>query len=348
MKSGWQRWLAGWRGGEGVRRVGWGKVGLGVVIMGVGFWLGVSWLDPAPRWQGRDAAGYRDLLRTRREVVVEAFAAADERAVGFLADAAVVGPSSRDRVVVLANRVAGVFRAVLPRAMLMRMPLPWNSHEEIRGYALGALERLGPEAAGAVGALVVLLEGKDEFLRVKSLRVLGRMGERARVAMPVLMRLTLHPDAWTRGTALDLLGQLDPRDPGVRAVAGRCLADTNPGVRLQAAHLLWSSEGRAGRLVPTLVELMSSADGPIRLRALTLVGLFGRDAGPAVPAITNLLGHEDVQTRLAAATVLSGLGDLGRLGLPGLEVLRDDPDPRVRVRAVRSIQLLDGPARVQR
>ena len=183
----------------------------------------------------------------------------DERAVDGLL-AVVADPDNRFRRDALralghlrpwANRIVPVIEAELR-----------SSEDHMRRSAAGAAADLGPKAAGAIPALVRLVEGRDSVL-FPAVYALGRMGEHAAEAAPMLAEIAAGED-----TPKDL------RRAAVEAIArmGDAAAPWAPGIVQEwlagAEHIPFFIIERLGPLAARAMVDELEVAGPERRRTL--------------------------------------------------------------------------------
>jgi HEAT repeat protein len=156
----------------------------------------------------------------------------------------------------------------------------------VRGAAISALVRLGPDREETIAALMEALNqpsgataaGETQFTRQDAAAALAGLGPKAKPALPELTRLLGDPDDETREAA---------------------------------ATALWKI-GQDPHTIPVLVELLENArDYQACSRILKLLGEMGPAAKSAVPVIRKKI--EDPGVSFAPATV-----DLVQIALDSL------------------------------
>jgi HEAT repeat protein len=152
-----------------------------------------------------------------------------------------------------------------PRAVAKLAEMLEKGKGEAPYQAAVALGRLGPEAAGALGALVGALHHADEDVRRAAARTLGGIGPSAlpaieealaskdtrasreaaealgflgSAAIPALTAALRHADPQVRRIAARALGRLFPQAHEVRSALVEAASDPDPSVRDTAAEAL--------------------------------------------------------------------------------------------------------------
>ena len=148
--------------------------------------------------------------------------------------------------------------------------------------AAGCIQKLGPEAKGAVPGLIAILGSDNEMERYSSFNVLQRIGSAADQALPAILDHIQH----------------DPSE-SMRSFAVTTLANNSIGKQNPDA------------VVPVLIECLAPTNKAI-LRSETLRALAGLGASAklAVPAILPYLNDPDPAVRKAAAEAIRQIDPL--------------------------------------
>ncbi|MBI4954463.1 MAG: HEAT repeat domain-containing protein [Myxococcales bacterium] len=205
------------------------------------------------------------------------------------------------------------------------------------------LAALGAEAvmdAAGHKILVAALSAPDPRLVLAALDEIDSIPPAT--ARATLERLLAHQSPAVRVAALERLAVLGPAAPGpadapeqapAPTAVRRALADAVPEVRAAAAtaHAVLTGDEAIEALVPLLSDPVRS----VRAAALSGVLAHGGFEGAMVGGelLAALFRSEDRADRMDAASVLAALGRQGRRRL---EALLADPDPGVRLEAVRA------------
>ena len=218
-----------------------------------------------------------------------------------------VGPRAVARLTWLLQTRDSAFQKQL-WSLVQRLPQPVRSavlrhvkrpnSTAVRMAAARALGIIGPEARGAIPALVGALRDSEAGVRWEAAAALGRIGEDS---VPALVEA------------------LWDRDVKVRHAATYALGAVGPG---------------ASAAIPALIHRLKDSDAGVRASAAS--SLFGIGA-PALPVLMDLLSHEAGAEREAAARILldfyasQGLVGQSRLSLAG------DDAPGARALAIEKL-----------
>jgi len=156
-------------------------------------------------------------------------------------------------------------------------------------------------------------------------------------AIPLLVE-RLGDASWrVRKAAVERLGALPERASAVGPLLG-AIADGGDAGRRNAALEALVACGRLA--VPGLVDALASPDVDVRKQAVDVLGTIGDARAEA--ALERSLGDADANVRAAAADALAALG--GGVRTAALQAhAADDPEPLVRLAALRSLVRLEAP-----
>jgi HEAT repeat protein len=135
----------------------------------------------------------------------------------------------------------------------------------VRGFAAWALGNLEGAAAGAVPALVAVLNEDDTATVVAA--ALARIGPEAARAVPALVDSLKDEDAGRRWRAARTLGRIGPGAAGAVADLEAALRDPNEAVRLHAARALGRIGEAARPAAAALQRATGDPDGSVRQEA---------------------------------------------------------------------------------
>jgi hypothetical protein len=237
-----------------------------------------------------------------------------------------------------------------------------RNHVPESGDALNTLGALGPRASSAVPELAGLL-GDPRFTARVAL-ILARMGPAAAPALPHLEQALRSGPAEVRRVCGDALLAIGPAgldvlqkaaaasDPAMREAAYATLAgarradavrealgDPLPQVRA-AAVASWNARREdAAAGVTDLVRALNDPDPAVRASARQTYTRWSQHQALTPDVVMAVLAGGDVETRRQAAWWLGVRGPepLSATAASALRRALDDPDPTVRVYAIRSL-----------
>jgi HEAT repeat protein len=244
----------------------------------------------------------------------------------------------------LRNRWEGVaLKSALALEQIGREAVPsllGALRDERRGAALQVLTGMGPEAEGAVPALMELLAeepcnplvppalvsiGPPAVPALRESVLKGILGSRRELAfailatmdsrhgLPVLVEAAGDEDQWTALTALKLVAKA----PADELAAVRVLAESM--LRKYEKHHQQTLQKRSGfrdvasgafrrmgrDAVPALTVVLREGEARSRHGAASALGTIGPQAWKAMPELIEALEDEDADVRAAAATSLA-------------------------------------------
>jgi HEAT repeat protein len=234
--------------------------------------------------------------------------------------------------------------------------------------AIKELEALGEKAAEAAPALVELLRGNNEDVRLQATIALGKIGNAsaeplakalsdkdadvrfyaawglafvgppAKGTTGALVKALGDSSAQVRRKAAYALGRIDPDPEAVVAGLVGALGDADADVRQAAAEAL-PKMGKAA--VPALIKALSSDKVELRNTAIKTLGEIGSAAEPAIGELKAFLLQPDKGASDLAADALAGIG---AAAIPVLAVAADDDSEVVRPRALAALLKIGAPA----
>jgi hypothetical protein len=156
------------------------------------------------------------------------------------------------------------------------MDIATRENEEVASPAFEALAQMGPKAAGAVPALVQLLDSADNTKRVAAARVLGAIGPAAKDAAGRLGRMTDNPNSTVRRAAANSLIAIDPASPYLASAYLAAVQRRDTTLVRMLAPRVRAATGSAERILPKLTQIAASdPDSGVRevaAQALKVVG----------------------------------------------------------------------------
>jgi len=172
----------------------------------------------------------------------------------------------------------------------------------VREQATRALLKIGPPA---VPGLVALLEGsKDTQVRLAVLHAFERLGPNAKGAVPALIVVLKTGDADERGDAVEALSRIGPGARAAIPALLEALKDQDQSVRAGSAAALGDIGGAAGRVTPALMQALTDKSDSVRSAAAASLGQLGPRARPAVQALLGAVNDSSPTVRTAAAHAL--------------------------------------------
>ena len=187
-----------------------------------------------------------------------------------------------------------------------------HEKKDVKGYAIEALGKIGPEAVGAVTPLtkkfgdldpvirlkviwalsrigpaaepdlVHALENKSAVIRWYATTALGRIGGDARTSVPALIHCLHDEDHRVRQAAAREIGHFNPLENSTIKALVLAIDDPSSSVSFNAAMTL----GGSGRpAVAPLVRYIKDGSSASRNHAIRALGLIGPEAGDAVKTL---------------------------------------------------------------
>ena len=150
-----------------------------------------------------------------------------------------------------------------------------------------------------------------------------------RPILPALVTSLGDPDPDVRRDATSAIEAIGW--PAVRSL-GPALEHPDREVRLLAVELLGTRAYEVGWIPPGLISALRDDDPQVRARAASLLGEAEQAGIEAISALVEAIGDADPEVRRATVVALSGLGSPG---VAALTRAMQDPDPTIRLAALR-------------
>jgi HEAT repeat protein len=225
--------------------------------------------------------------------------------------------------------------------------------EKFAFNAIHLLEKVGPEAKPAAGALAKILSEVDSsLLHYSAATTLAKIGPGARAAVPALTAILKDRHNSEQTTAAVALFRITGKaDPGV-SVLLRTLRDSETG-QPDVIAALGEIGSKARKALPLVREMMEEKGG--KMRAVSAFGVWridrprvdcGMATDPrqkALRVLIELLTRGNSAERKEAATFLGEIGREARRAVPALITALKDKDLDVRGNAARALGQI-GPA----
>ena len=301
-----------------------------VLLVGVGLYLGISWVVQQIRWATADTgdlvARLADTDAGDRAKARERLVDTGEAAVAPLAATLDRGEATQRREAALALSEIGGDEAYAAVAAALD-----DEAEAVRASAEAGLVKAGHDA---VPALVGTLKSDDPALAASSARLLGSIGDAA-AGHPLKQALD-HRVAAVRAAAARAVGML-----GVESAASKLvvlLGDPDGRVRAGARGALVKLDDAA---VKPLLRALNSSRARVREGAVVALGRLRVKA--AAPKLARMLNDKSGPVRLAVEDALVAMGKAavaplsGKLGVAAgatkwvaadilLRIAESDPD----------------------
>ncbi|TAJ07639.1 MAG: hypothetical protein EPO61_12240 [Nitrospirae bacterium] len=206
----------------------------------------------------------------------------------------------------------------------------------VRIAASGALVMLGRAEAWA--QVREAAEAQNPEDRAAALRMLGDLEDRR--ALPLLQQALTHAQPSVRGAAATALGSL--KDPAAGPALVKALRDSIPGVRTSVAVSL--GEVAASESVAALKESLLDPNPAVRAASVSALLHLGTPFTEVVDTVMTLIRNTDPGIRASAGRALSQAHGKDRAeAVEVLQLLLEDPLPRPRIAAARSLGHLASP-----
>jgi HEAT repeat protein len=204
--------------------------------------------------------------------------------------------------------------------------------------ALEQLEALGEKAAEAVPALIELLPGKNEDVRLATAMTLGKIGK---PAVDPLVKATTDKDADVRFYAIWSLAFVGPQAKNAVPAVVKAMTDPAAHVRRKAAYALGRIGADPETTAPVLVAALGDADADVREAASSALPKMGKIA---VPPLIKAMQSDKAILRNGAIKTLGDIGAEAEPALPGLKAFLHDPKKGAGEQAADALAGIGTPA----
>jgi HEAT repeat protein len=222
----------------------------------------------------------------------------------------------------------------VPAEVVAVLRLRLGDSGQVQDYALGLLDRLGPESAAAVPGLVGLLSEKNAGLREAAGAVLARIGKPAFAGLKTALR---SPSPTTRLAAAAAIARL----PGTwddEAALLALLNDEVREVRLGAAEALRAVPRLSDAAVQALLPWLGKSESDVRRQAArTLARAPARARAGLTVTWSECLLDPDEGVRLSAVEALAWPKEVGEPPAALVTALVD-ASPLVRLKAAQTLR----------
>lgn len=234
---------------------------------------------------------------------------------------------------------AGSALAQLGKAAVPHLALALREkNPHVRQAAAFFLGRMGPEAAPAVPGLALALQDQEASVRLEVAIALSRIGRWAGAAVPALIQSLEDPDPSVRTYASISLSEIGA--PNVRALVNLInRGDTN---LQKAATIALVENYRALRLTAgTFRKLAQSEDAATRALGLETLGILRADEEATLNTLSTALKDPDPKVRLAAVKALYSISWKAQAARTGLQACLEDESPPVRAAAREALDRME-------
>ena len=204
-----------------------------------------------------------------------------------------------------------------------------DDRPEVRREVLIALAEIGPDAAPAAPAVTKLLADKDPLVHNPAAFALGRMGPAAADSVDALREKMSSDDPLLPTICAYALAKIEPNDKAAHQRATKLLLaklhDKDPRVQSAAVRGLLELDTPPEKLAPELTRCIVECEQSMVPEMLNVLAASG-EAG--IPALIAAL--ERPCARGQAAIALERLGPKAKAAVPQLIVALSDEDPEVR------------------
>ena len=180
---------------------------------------------------------------------------------------------------------------------------------------------------------VDMLSGKRWQDRRDGIKAIRRLGPEAQGAVGAVMRAASDEDAGVRGVVPQALVSMEVGGREVVATLVRLCRDEAPGVRERALEALWELKASGEDVMTCALHGTADVDVHVRRAATACLSGFARSSERAREVMMEMLGVQEALVRARACECIGGLGEAGGFALDALRVRLEDPDPHVRVAA---------------
>ncbi len=207
---------------------------------------------------------------------------------------------------------------------------------------LSAAESSPTEPQKEVPPLINKLQDSDPLVRMKAAKSLGELGATAHAALPTLLSLKKDADEDVRNIAERAARRITDQVASEVTKMIDHLNDTDPAIRAKAAKQIGQFGPAAKNALPSLRARLKDPDPQVKNEAENAIAAISRKPiTPDVQLLLNELQSPDNSTRKAAIDALASMGAIAEGALDALRQLRQDPDPAIRIAAIKAGGLIE-------
>lgn len=203
-----------------------------------------------------------------------------------------------------------------PEVISALMAATHDLDEGMRGSAIDALGQMGPNAAAALGDLIVLSHTDgDSLVRAKAQQAVEYIGHGTKDSLPGFAQGLRQGDVDIRLEILDVLAASDLSYDDALPLIILSQKDENPAVRIKGLVAASKLQKQSSAALQILAVAMTDQQPEVRSAAIHELGLMKQDAAAAANALG--AGLKDPNPSLREQTIVA-LSHLGPDGVPFL------------------------------
>ena len=202
--------------------------------------------------------------------------------------------------------------------------------------AANALVGMG---VAAFPALVELLEGKDDDLRITAANIIEKMSDKGVTDLALLTKYLKDPNKKVRNRMAWSLLRLGTRAEKAIPALAIALGAADDYTRSCSRRALVKQGVKA---VPALAKALQSPQPIVRQNALLALGELGPLAKGAVPDLVVILSDNTSYLRIRAAMTLGKIGPSAKAAEPALIEATKQSDKELKLEAFKALDKIRG------
>jgi HEAT repeat protein len=204
----------------------------------------------------------------------------------------------------------------------------------VRAAAAKGLALLGPQAEGAVPALLQALHDPEPYLAMEAATALGRIGK---ASVPGLTKALADKLPLVRHAAAYALGEIGPAAQATTPELVELLRDPDPSVRSSTAYSLMLIGTPAATALSNVID---HADANARELAVTEFIRLYRALRSMTPPLNKMAHAEEAGSRRQAIAALGAIRASDNTTIDTFILALQDPDIEVRLAAIKALGLV--------
>lgn len=216
-----------------------------------------------------------------------------------------------------AARLLGEFKPRPAGAVEALIKLLEYRDGQVRRAAVYSLAAIGPEAGAAVPALTRCLRDEEPTVVSGAARALGDIGHASTSSADALLAVIGQQKPAARTAVLRALGRIGAPSEKVLPALLKAITDTRHEVRRAAVDGLRALEASPAKTLPALTARLGDRHYLVRRSAIQAIGEMGPGGAPAVKALSVRLS--DSLNMTFAMIALGRIGPAAAAAIPGLE-----------------------------